>query len=135
MEKSLPFITIILCVIFFRFWKYTYFYDNSNSIWTHGLDVDSQKYFQHPFYTNYSYNFLNTIDNINESYILKCIFNLILPIWGSFWPETTNRFTFSVSTGCFKHENIWLTAFLSLTFTPITIQPVQIGFRFNKAWE
>ena len=44
-EKSLPFITIFLCVIFYRLWKYTYFYDNSNSIWTHGLGVDSQKIF------------------------------------------------------------------------------------------
>ena len=44
--------------------------------------------------------------NVNESYILKCKFNLMLPIWGSFWPETTNTFTFSASTGCFKHENI-----------------------------
>ena len=35
----------------------------------------------------------------------------------------------------FIDKNIWPTAFLSLTFTPVTIQPVQIGFIFNKAWE
>ena len=29
---------------------------------------------------------------------------------------------------------LWLIAFLSLTLTPVIIQPVQIGFRFNKAW-